>query len=369
MLSASQMMRLWKDKHMKSGISLSELAAKIEGNRDAKHDLVADTRNVSMIVRDHRPVLQVWTSDNGGQYPILPVALRQIATHTKVPQDYLDRMIERAPQLAADNVNAWLHLDGSRRMVRTLAGNARAFLSDSYQRIEHEEVAEVVLPVLSDVPGIKIVSCEATDRRLYIQAVTSKIAGDIKVGDPVEAGVLIQNSEVGLGSVSISPIVWRLVCLNGMKVPDGSFTRRHVGRRIEEGKDLNDIYRDDTKQADDRAVLLKVRDTVRAALDQIRFNVRIDKMRALTDRSTTLSGDPVKAIEVLSKKIGATETERGGILRSLIAGGDLTAWGVLNAVTHQAHAADYDRAVEFEAMGGKLLDLPAKDWKEVLQAA
>ena len=41
-----------------------------------------------------------------------------------------------------------------------------------------------------------------------------------------------------------------------------------------------------------------------------------------------------------------------------------------NAVTHQAHTApDYDRCVELEAMGGKLLNLASTEWKRVLEAA
>ena len=33
-------------------------------------------------------------------------------------------------------------------MVRTLDGKARAFLSDRYHRIDNEQIAEAVLPVL-----------------------------------------------------------------------------------------------------------------------------------------------------------------------------------------------------------------------------
>jgi hypothetical protein len=29
---------------------------------------------------------------------------------------------------------------------------------------------------------------------------------------------------------------------------------------------------------------------------------------------------------------------------------------------------DYDRATDFEALGGKLIELPAIDWKEVVTA-
>jgi hypothetical protein len=75
-------------------------------------------------------------------------------------------------------------------------------------------------------------------------------------------------------------------------------------------------------------------------------------------------------VKVLATKVGASEGEQGSILRSLIEGGDLSAWGLINAVTAQAHTArSYDRAVEFEVAGGSLIDLPNTAWKEILAAA
>ena len=64
-----------------------------------------------------------------------------------------------------------------------------------------------------------------------------------------------------------------------------------------------------------------------------------------------------------------TRLKLAGILRSLIEGGDLSAWGLLNAVTAQAHTAEYDRAVEFEAAGGTLLTLAPTEWSRMLEAA
>ena len=180
----------------------------------------------------------------------------------------------------------------------------------------------------------------------------------------VEAGVIISNSEVGLGSVSVQGLIWRLVCLNGMKTSD-AFRRNHVGRKVEDNEAL---WADDTRKADDKAVLLKVRDMVRAAVDETKFRVQLQKLQGLTEGK--IVGSPEKAIEVLARKVGATEGERGGILRSLIEGGDLSRWGIVNAITHQAHSTEsYDRAVEFEGMGGQLVDLPATEWKEILEAA
>ncbi len=363
---------------MKTGLTLSQLAAKIEGNKELKQDYIASTAVSTMQIQtDGVPVLEIpipanprSTAGVAGepelkQFPMLQVAHDQVAARLNIPRAYYDRMRSDAPDLLATNVNAWFRKNPEKRMVRTLGGDVRAFLSNRYNRIENEEIAEVVLPILADIPDVRIVSAEITDRRMYIQALTPRISGEVKKGDVVQCGVVISNSEVGHGSVSISPMVYRLVCLNGMISADGRLRANHVGGRLEETEAL---YADDTREADDRAILLKVRDHVRLAVDSVAFARRVEAMSGLT--TAKVDGDPEKAIEVLSKKIGATEGERTGILRSLIEGGDLSAWGLLNAVTAQAHTAStYDRSVEFERMGGQLLELKPTEWKQVLQAA
>lgn len=353
---------------MKTGLNLVELAKKIEANRELKHDLIADTAKVEMLVdTDGTTSLNVEGAggDNDQRFPILPVAHDQIAARLQIPARYYDRMAKDAPSLLATNVNRWFNHQPEKRMLRTLGGDLRAFLSNRYQRIDNEEIAAVVLPILMKIEGVQVASCEITERRMYIQVVTPRVQGDVKVGDTVQAGVIVSNSEVGLGSVSIQPIVFRLACLNGMIVPDGRFRANHVGSRIDNTEAL---WTDEAKQADDRAVLLKVRDVLTAAVSQDSFEKTLEKMRALT--GIAVKGDPSKSVEVLAKKIGATEDERGGILRALIEGSDLSAWGFLNAVTHQAHdAVSYDRGVDFEAMGGTLLNLPRKEWSEILEAA
>lgn len=355
---------------MKTGLSLSQLAAKIEGNKAMKHDFVSDTRELTMQIQrqgTEKPVAVIERKD-AATFPVLPIAHDQIGARLAIPGKYYDRMLAEAPDLLATNVNAWFRQKPERRMIRTLGGDTRAFLSDRYSRVENEEIAETVLPVLADIPGVQIVSSEVTDRRMYIQAVTPRRAA-VKVGDEVQAGVIISNSEVGHGAVSVAPMIFRLVCLNGMVMPDGKFRANHVGRRVEEGIMAEVAYADDTRQADDRAVLLKVRDHVRHAIDEVLFGERVTRMAAMS--TSREAKNPVKAVEVLAQKVGATDGERESILASLIKGGDLSAWGMLNAITHQAHSPSisYDRSVEFETIGGRLLDLPASQWSEVLEAA
>lgn len=68
-----------------------------------------------------------------------------------------------------------------------------------------------------------------TDTRMYIKVVNERIQTEVVPGDIVQAGILISNSEVGMGSVSVKPLIYRLVCTNGM-VADVGVGKRHVGR-------------------------------------------------------------------------------------------------------------------------------------------
>lgn len=346
---------------MNKGISLTALAAEIERQKEAKVDLIAPTKAITMdSTGTHIDI-------SGQNFPAMGInktAHDQIAGRLNIPVKYYERMRIEAPALLAHNVNEWLHRSDDTRMVRALDGNVRAFLSNRYQRIDNHEIAEVALPVLATIPDVQIASTQITEHRMYIQAISPRLQGEVKKGDVVQAGVVIKNSEIGAGSVSVETLIFRLVCLNGMIAPDAGFKAYHVGRQV---VDTEQLWADDTRKADDRAVLLKVRDMVAAAVNESRFRGIVNQMSGLTEARVT--GNPTMVVEVLAKTINATESEKGGILRSLIEGGDLSAWGLLNAVTAQAHDAQYDRAVEFEAAGGKLLNLPANDWKRMLEAA
>src|SRR2546423_1016228 len=96
-----------------------------------------------------------------------------------------------------------------RRMVRTLEGNARAFLSDRYRPLDHDEILERVLPALGEFDlDWSQSSLEVTDQRLYMKLVNPHVEADVEVGDPVQAGVLVTNSEIGMGSFSVTPLVF-----------------------------------------------------------------------------------------------------------------------------------------------------------------
>ena len=72
---------------------------------------------------------------------------------------------------------------------------------------------------------------------------------------------------------------------------------------------------------------------------------------------------------MLANRYTLNDTERAGVLRHLITAGDLSGYGLVNAVTHYSQEVeDYDRATEFEALGGRLIELPATEWKGLAEA-
>ena len=277
-------------------------------------------------------------------------------------------MLADAPDLLATNANHWLHKEPKDLMVRTLFGKVRGIMSNRYQRIDNINIAEDLLPFLSVQDVLEIASCEVTEKKLYIKAVMHKMVSEIKKGDVVEAGLWISNSEIGCGQFEVAPFIHRLICLNGMKVNDAKFGKRHVGARADVNDSTYSILSDETLRADDKAFMLKARDVVKASFDEKIFEGHVDKLRDTTERK--LEGNPVKAIEVLGATHGLLQGEQSSILRKLIEGGDTSQYGLLNAVTaYSQDVSDYDRASELEELGGKIVDLTEAEWKPIAMAA
>jgi hypothetical protein len=252
-------------------------------------------------------------------------------------------------------------------MIRTLDGQVRAVLSDRYRRLDNFDLAENVLPILQGLDGARFESVELTDSKMFLKVITPRVEFEVAPGDIVQAGIVITNSEVGCGTLSVQPLIYRLVCKNGLIASDHALRKTHVGRSLSSEEESVTVFRDDTLAADDRAFFLKVRDVVEAAVSQTTF--RQIAMKLQNTRDIRLTGDPVKTVEVLANRYTLNDTERAGVLRHLIIEGDLSGYGLVNAVTHYSQdVEDYDRATEFEALGGKLIELAPTEWKGLAHA-
>jgi hypothetical protein len=350
---------------MKTGRTLQDLAVELDRQSKAKRDFMVHSQ--AIMAGNMPDWLYFNRFDEGGGYTegsgnFTPSGLfhRQIGDALGIPAKYYDLMKAERPALLAQNISGWLAESDKRYMVRTLDGTARAFLSSRYRRIDNYDIAQTVLPVISGMEGAHVESCEVTESRMYLKVVNTRLEAEVNKGDAVQAGIVISNSEVGLGSVSVTPLVFRLACLNGMIVQDFGQRKYHIGRESEKTWEL---FSDATLEADDAAFMLKLSDIVRSAVDEAKFALVVDKLREAA--SMRITAHVPDAVELTAKQYGFTKTEEAGILQHLIEGGDLTLWGLSNAVTRASHdACDYDRATTLEGAGWQIATMG----REALQA-
>jgi hypothetical protein len=258
-----------KEIAMKNGRSLVSLAQELERQLDSKKDLIVPSALIRHATDEQGETRLVIEEGNSPvHYGVTPLARRQLADKLKIPYAYFERMREDQPTLLDRNVNTWLQSEEDRRMLRTLDGQVRAVLSDRYRRLDNFDLAESVLPILQQLPEVRFESVELTETKMYLKCITPRLKYEMAPGDVVQAGVVISNSEVGQGTLSVQPLLFRLVCSNGLIVPDRSLRKTHVGRALGGEDERIQVYQDDTLRADDKAFFLKVRDVVQAAVSE-----------------------------------------------------------------------------------------------------
>ena len=352
---------------MKQGRSLPEVLTELQRQNTAKRDFISpaqaftlhpDGSTFEMLHQNTGEVEVMGTTD---------LFHRQIGSALNIPAKYYDLMRKEKPDLLAENVNAWFGSWDQSYMVRSMDyGNgrvARALLSDRYRRIDNLEVATAILPLFAGKEEMEVVSCNVGDK-LVIKIVNHKLEMQVVPGDYVQAGVVISNSEVGLGAVSVQPLVYRLVCSNGLCVQDFGERKAHVGRAAKALEGSFNVYTDETLEAEDKAFILKLRDTTLAALEEARFAQIVGRLQDTTNARIT--GRVQDVIELTGKAFDLSQNEQDDILNYLIQGGDLSLYGLTNAITRASQDVDsYDRATALEGIGWQVATMPANQWKEI----
>ncbi len=383
---------------MKTGRSLTDLAQELDRQVRTRRDFVAPTSKLRAVAVAEGPRAGTVVLDgfpNAEVMTINDLAHRQIANDLAIPSPYYDRMIVEAPGLLAENVNHWLAAQPKEKLIRTLDGRVRAFLSSKYRPLDNFELLSAIIPAFQDLGDVVVESSEVTEKRLYIKAVLPSMAWDLAMArreallttglgthterpgeDVVQAAVTIRNSEVGEGGLYIEEGLYRLVCYNLATVTK-SLRKYHVGKRQgnggnghgdEGGEDVYQLLSTEAREADDRAFWLKVRDVAKAAFAQDRFHANALKLVGAT--ADFIEGKVEKVVEMTAVRFGLQETTRESVLKYLIAGGELSRFGLVNAVTRASQdEVDYDRATDLERLGGTILELPRSEWSQLAKAA
>ena len=327
-------------------LSLPDLIQTVNQEERQKKDHLIESNTLSVTTRDNTSYLNI-PGRFSESYALNDTARVQLATRLEIPYRYAEKLRMEEPRLLDQNLNTLFRRSNEKRLIRTLGNSCRAVLSPSYRILDNYSFLGAVLPMLAQLPDAKLNEAYLTETHLHISLVFQSAQGYVKPGDPVRYGVMLANSEVGMGSLSVWSFIHRLVCSNGLVVTeaDGPGVRRvHLGKRME----------DLTKLPNDREVWLEYGDVVQSTADNRRLPQILHRLQLAAQ--TPIMDEPEEAVEKMAKKFQLTKDEGERVLSRYIAGSDLSTWGLVNAVTEAAKESEsITRRVELQTIGGRLL--------------
>ena len=370
--------------------TLSHLLQKVQDQANRARDFLAPT-----------PDLQKGTTDDGLPYVVMEaskgvptqlfdindVAFGQISANAGIDVRTAKRLQEQVPTEFDSVVNALWRKTPNVRMLRThdhvelsdktvvgSNGKLRAFVSDKFKTFDNAHLLNATLPQLMESDAQwQVVSGDISERRMYLRLKSEVQKGDAGVGDVMANGIGLGNSEVGSGSIIVYGMTWTLACLNGMTVE-----KKHRSSHITSARDSDDwgLLSGEAKDADNRALELKVRDLVQAYASRENFDQVLESMRLA--KLDVIEGEKSEAVQSLGKVLQLSKKETSNVLDGLLntigqcgyqAGAPVTRATLVNAVTNVANFSDIDDVDLWQSRGGQVLNLNRNDWARVAMAA
>ena len=365
---------------------LTTLGAALQSQRTRSIDVVAPAKSLTVqgtafVVKGLEPVITLdGVTNPDGLYMPTSVGDEGIAAKLDIPIGYLRRMRTSAPWLYDANVASWLQADDRKFLMRLLrsdepggetAGVLRAFLSDSYRAIDNFDVLLATLQGMKDAGIVEPkITADLTDRRMYVKVAVpsiSALAPELLAGyrspftgqegkdlPVVFAGLVISNSETGNGAFNITTRLEIQVCNNGVTITADAARKTHLGAKLDSGVVK---YSDTTLRANLELVKSQTTDAVRTFLDVDYLKAKIVELEA---KAGVKVADPTVTIATVAKRLGFTKAQETDIMAHFITGGQLTAGGVMQAVTSAAQLqADGDGQWDMEALAVPALALAA----------
>tara|TARA_S200002703_G_scaffold153999_1_gene156205 strand:- start:1238 stop:2377 length:1140 start_codon:yes stop_codon:yes gene_type:complete len=369
--------------------TLTRLLEKVRDDAARQADYIAPTHELQKTT-DANGVPQVVIEQRGGVpttiLDVNDVSFGQIAGHAGIDVRTARRLQAGYADQFDGLINAIWQKEPSVRMLRSYEGLAltdggrgklRAFVSDKFKTFDNVNLLNSALPQLMESPAqFQVVNATVTDKRLYLRLKSLVHTGEgAGVGDIMANGIGLQNSEVGAGSVSVYQIAWTLACLNGMQTQN-----KTRSSHITSGRDSDDwgLLSDQAKDADNRALELKIRDLVGVYSSRDSFDAVLESMKAAAADVIDADADKAAVVDNLGAVMKLTKKETGDVLNGLLDTIGQAGYGrekplsratLINAVTAVSHKADADDVDLWQQRGGALLSMRPADWQRVAVAA
>lgn len=396
-----------------TGADIMQLREVLEGQRAQRYDVVAPAAHIHaeggrVYLEADRLTVTGGPEDGrvieSPRYDLTTVAVEGIGDKLNIPRAYIQRLAAEHPDLFDQNVNGWLRHDSkmdNKYMVRILRdaatgdGVVRAFLTNGFKPIDNIDVLTAAVQGMNEsglLGKLTIRRCDLTDRRMYVSVysrdaavraerlldgyrgpwdVSSLAQRRIITPDQVQdfagqgmlpegteplifGGMVLSNSDVGCGAFSLSGQLMVLRCGNGMTSPAGKVRKPHIGERHESGV-IDWSAR--TQEAMLKVITEQTRDAVRTFLSPEWVARQIAEMEEQAGVRIT---KPRETIEVVTKKLNYSAAVTEDVFAHFLAGGQITAGGVMAAVTSVAQTVrNGDDAAAMEADAFRALELAA----------
>lgn len=291
----------------------------------------------------------------------------QLAEKLNIHKNYYNKMnVTEHYSILDENVTYWLKQNKGNVLLRCFVdkeekrGVVRAFLSDRFKVIDNYDILLAVLAAVKET-GMKIEidpkGCDVSDTRMYVRFICPEIEikapellkqyrkpdGSGYQNDSIISGFVITNSEVGQGSLSISPRAKILACTNGLISTNEKFSQVHLGGKLEEYSTIQ--WSEITKQKNLELIISQVKDYVLKFSSAEYLGSAIAKA---IEKNRELN-HPSDAVVNFCNKLSVSEEKQKDILSYFMKGGDTTSFGLCQAVTYFAHdKANSDEQYELE---------------------
>lgn len=260
------------------------------------------------------------------RFAVSDLAVSQFCQRLEIPVAYYRRLPSEMKAVVANHDLA--RLNGHSYLLRGKGEWIRAFLSADYVPYNNAQIAETTDTLLKQA-DVSVKSFVIEETHLFIKIVSEEIT------DPasgLKAGVMVGNSEVGMGSVSVEPFVFRLACTNDLVVTqEKSFKHAHIHFTTHE---LNRRMAEALSNA---------------------FRVASSTMDTFLRTREEPVADPVKTIRELATKRDLSQKFTDQVVSRYQIEPEPNRFGVINAFTSAAQLLAPLQRIEVERFAGALL--------------
>lgn len=320
---------------------------------------------VNLKAKDHAPVV-TFSGDSrlmmnlpDGQFTMHDNAVYQMADRMGIPSRYLRSLAKGEPWailLAAHLLNQhseWTQR--SRVLVRTVGGQVRGVLSDSYRRLNSVEILTAFVQEAAG-QGAVISDAYMNDTKVWAETIlpTPITVPTAKNGDVIIfAGARFSTSDYGDGAVDMRAFLLNGACLNGM-VRESVMKQVHLGSKLPDNLALSD----ETYRLDTQTTVSAVKDLTNGLFSRDNLMQRAIEIQGASE----IEVDFAHELKRLTKEGGLLKTEGKEVEKILMRNnpddgvqGGATLWKLTQAITAHARELTPERSRELHEISGSLL--------------